>query len=144
MFLNIFKVSRFFKVLVDGHNLVPLFFVDGHNSVPLFRGRVWFPALPFSMNFMTVFRSLWPAINSQTGLGLLSSTTPQGAHTEKYLRNHVKSTRNQIVFIIFRLIWIQTDVLLDPNQSENGKYNLISVWFYKISKRFLCVQEVIY
>ena len=36
MFLNIFKVSRFFKVLVDGHNLVPLFFVDGHNSVPLF------------------------------------------------------------------------------------------------------------
>ena len=26
-----------------------------------------------------------------------------------------------------------------PNQSENGKYNLISVWFNKISKTFLCV-----
>ena len=25
------------------------------------------------------------------------------------------------------------------NQSENGKYNLISVWFNKISKIFLCV-----
>ena len=26
-----------------------------------------------------------------------------------------------------------------PNQSENGKYNLISGWFDKISKKFLCV-----
>ena len=25
------------------------------------------------------------------------------------------------------------------NQSENGKYNVISVWFDKIRKRFLCV-----
>ena len=46
-------------------------------------------------------------------------------HTEKYFRNLIKSTRDQIVFTIFRLIWIQTDVRLDPNQSENGKYNLI-------------------
>ena len=27
-----------------------------------------------------------------------------------------------------------------PNQAENGKYNLISVWFNKISKKILCVQ----
>ena len=26
-----------------------------------------------------------------------------------------------------------------PNQLGNGKYNLISVWFTKISERFLCV-----
>ena len=26
-----------------------------------------------------------------------------------------------------------------PNQSENGKYNLVSVWFKEIPKRFLCV-----
>ena len=26
-----------------------------------------------------------------------------------------------------------------PNQSKNGKYNLISVWFKKISERFICV-----
>ena len=28
---------------------------------------------------------------------------------------------------------------MDPNQSKNNKFNLISVWFDKISKRFLCV-----
>ena len=27
------------------------------------------------------------------------------------------------------------------NQSKNGKYNLISVWLDKISKRFLCVYK---
>ena len=48
-------------------------------------------------------------------------------------------SRNQIVFTIFRLIWIQTEFGMDPNQSENGKYYLISVRFNKISKRFLCV-----
>ena len=47
-------------------------------------------------------------------------------HAEKYFQNLIKSTRNQIVFTIFRLIWNQTDIRLDPNQSENGKYNLIS------------------
>ena len=30
----------------------------------------------------------------------------------------------------------QSDIRFDPNQSENVKYNLISVWFNKISKRF--------
>ena len=49
-------------------------------------------------------------------------------HTEKSFRNLIKPTRNQIVFTIFRLIWNQTDVRLVPNQWENGKYNLISVW----------------
>ena len=33
-------------------------------------------------------------------------------HTEKSFRNLIKSTRNQIVFTIFRLIWNQTDVHL--------------------------------
>ena len=47
-------------------------------------------------------------------------------HTETFFRNLIESTRNQIVFTIFWLIWIQADVRLVPNQSENGKYNLIS------------------
>ena len=47
-------------------------------------------------------------------------------HTENYFRNHIRSTQNQNVFTIFRLIRIQTEVRLDANQSENGKYNLIS------------------
>ena len=37
------------------------------------------------------------------------------------------------------MIWNQTVVRLVPNQSENGKYNLILGWFNKISKKFLCV-----
>ena len=39
--------------------------------------------------------------------------------TEMHFRNLISSNRNQIVFTIFRLIWNQTDVRLDPNQSEN-------------------------
>ena len=42
--------------------------------------------------------------------------------------------QKQIVFTTFRLIWIQTEVRLYANQLEIGKYNLISGWFYKISK----------
>ena len=59
--------------------------------------------------------------------------------TEKSLRNLIKSTQTQIEITTFRLIWNQTDDRLVPNQSENGKYNLISVLFNKIQKRFLCV-----
>ena len=40
--------------------------------------------------------------------------------------NIIKSNRNNhIIFINFRLNWNLTDVRLVPNQSENGKYNLI-------------------
>ena len=60
-------------------------------------------------------------------------------HTEKSFRNLIKSTGNQIVFTVFRLTWIQTDVRLVLNQPKNGKYNLISGWFNKIPKKFLCV-----
>ena len=47
-------------------------------------------------------------------------------HTEKYFRNLIKSSQNQIVLSIFRMIYVQTDIGLDPNQLGNGKYNLIS------------------
>ena len=60
-------------------------------------------------------------------------------HTEKLFLNFIKSTRNQIVFTMHRLICLQTDVRLDPNQSGNGKYNMISGIFNKIWKWFLCV-----
>ena len=46
-------------------------------------------------------------------------------HTEKYFRNIIKSTRGQIVFTIFRLLWNQTDIRLVPTHSEYGKYYLI-------------------
>ena len=47
-------------------------------------------------------------------------------HTKNFFRNLIKSTRSQIVFTIFRLIWIQMEFRFDPNKQENGKYNLIS------------------
>ena len=37
------------------------------------------------------------------------------------------------------LINLEPNVRLDPNQSQNGKYNLILGLFNKISKIFLCV-----
>ena len=35
-------------------------------------------------------------------------------HTEKSFRSLIILIRNQIVLTIFRLIWIQTDIRLDP------------------------------
>ena len=65
-------------------------------------------------------------------------------HTGKYFQNFIKSTRNQIAFTIFWFIWIQMDARLDPYQSENGKYNLISGWFNKISKTFLSAYTLVW
>ena len=87
-----------------------------------------------------LYREMWA---SQTAD--VSYSSP--AHTEKYFLNLVELTRNQIVFTIFRLIWIQTGFRLDPNQSENGKYNLISGWFNNIWNYFsvsTCKQRLIY
>ena len=56
-------------------------------------------------------------------------------HTNKSVRNLIKSNRNQISFTMYRLVWNQTNGRLVPNQSENGKYNPISVWSNKILER---------
>ena len=63
-------------------------------------------------------------------------------HTEKYFWNLIKSNWNQVLFTVSWLIWNQTDVRFVLNKSVHGKCNLISVWFIKISKRFLCVYVV--
>ena len=68
-----------------------------------------------------------------------SGSMQLGNTHRKYFPNLIESNGNQIVFTMHRLISNQTDVLLVPNQLENGKYNLIWVWFNKISKIFLCV-----
>ena len=57
----------------------------------------------------------------------------------KSTRDSCRIIRNPIVFTIFWLIWNQIIFHLVPNQSENGKYNRVFVWFNKIWKRFLCV-----
>ena len=51
----------------------------------------------------------------------------KGLHAGKSFWKRVNSKRNQILFTIFQLIYIQTDDRLDPYQSGNDKYNLISV-----------------
>ena len=42
------------------------------------------------------------------------------SHTEKYFFNLVKSTRNQIVFTIFRMIWIQIN------------WNMVKIIYFQI------------
>ena len=70
---------------------------------------------------------------------IISGRWPIERYTEKSFRNLINSNWNQIVYTIFRLIWNQTDFRLVTNQSKNGKYNLISVWFNKIPKKIsLC------
>ena len=57
-------------------------------------------------------------------------------------RSYINSERKNVwITSHLRLIWNQTDVQLIPNESENGRYNLISVWINTISKRFLCALD---
>ena len=56
-------------------------------------------------------------------------------HTEKSFQNLIKSNPIHILFTILKLIWNETDVRLVLNRSENGKYNMISVWLNKIPKK---------
>ena len=65
--------------------------------------------------------------NGLFNMRYLPSLVSSDVYTEKYFRNLIKSNRNQIVFTMQRLTWNETDVRLVPKQSENDKYNLISV-----------------
>ena len=70
----------------------------------------------------------------KVGIGRILNThlhpltqVPTCIHTEKYFRNLLISNQNLSVFTITQLICNQTEVRLVSNQSEYGKYNLISV-----------------
>ena len=47
----------------------------------------------------------------------------------------------QIVFTFFKFIWNRMELSSIWNQSKNGKYNLILVWFIKTENWFLRVYE---
>jgi len=87
-----------------------------------------------SVVFDFFYEQVWQILN-KWGNNWESETDRQfedlnvGIDTENSFRNLIKSSRIQIVFTIFQLIWNQTDVRLVPNRSANGKYNRISVWF---------------
>ena len=78
-------------------------------------------------------------------LGSLSdSCTPFfPVQTEFFFWNLIKLNRKQIVFTIFWLIRNTNGhcPFAVPTKLENGKYNLNSVWFNTILKRFLCVWD---
>ena len=61
--------------------------------------------------------------------------------TKVLLKVTTTAKKKKTISIANRLIWNQTDIRLIPNQSENGKYNLISGWCNKISQcvRTSCV-----
>ena len=60
------------------------------------------------------------------------------AHCASFIsRNYFWKERK----IIFRLIWNQTMSVFCSKSIGNGKYNLILVWFNKISKIFLCMYK---
>ena len=75
------------------------------------------------------------------GLGQVCNVLILVSTRREFFFEIIKSNLNKIAYTILWFIWNQTDVRLVPNQSENGKYNLISAWFNKISKRFLCVYK---
>ena len=55
------------------------------------------------------------------------------AYTEKSFWNLINSIRNQIVFTIFRLIWIQTDVSV---WIQINRWMVNTIWFRVDSIRF--------
>ena len=63
--------------------------------------------------------------DSYTHAGLIGVAFPGRLHTEISFRNLIKSTRNQIVYTIFRLIWIQTDTFRLPFQMNLKMVNTI-------------------
>ena len=84
-------------------------------------------AQPVNLNLARTEKYIWKNFCMEIYIQLFIANSC--VHTEKYFWNLNKSNRNQIVFTIFELIWNQMDgrTFAVPNQSENDKYNLISV-----------------
>ena len=110
-----------------------------YNHVTLYRlDNIWDTSRKICHRCNLAFRKRI-TVYSRFDIGTFFSDILFALNTDKSFPSLIKSTRNLIVFTIFRLIWSQTDVSLDLNQSVYGKYNLISVWFNKSSERFICV-----
>ena len=109
-FANFYQVSNFFFELLSNF----IFFAN------------FYQISIFFLNFHQVSNFF---ITDQTGkTTAIRREKIRGRLESKYFRNLIKSNQNQIVFTMHRLIWYQTDASgCVPNQSENGKYNLISV-----------------
>ena len=65
-------------------------------------------------------------------------------NTHRYIFEILSNQTEIRLYLLFSVRFGTTNgqcPFADPNISENGMYILISVWFDKISKRFLCVQR---
>ena len=65
-------------------------------------------------------------------------------HTQKSTSDYCLFNQYQIIFAIFRLISNQMEFRLVQNQSENAKYNLISVSFTRIRGRLFCAPVIMH
>ena len=110
-----------------------------------------FPVLP-SLNSLFIFylpRYIlqdFPPISSQAPchscLVVIEQRQPsqQRAHTENFSESYyIKPKSDCIYHFPIDLEPNGPCLLAVPNESENGIYNLISVWFNKIPKSFPCV-----
>ena len=61
------------------------------------------------------------------------------AHREIFSKSYKLNPKSDCIYHFAIDLESNGHVCLVPNQSENGKFNMISKWFNKISKRFLCV-----
>ena len=101
------------------------------------------PLMPYSTVMLEGFQGEplnWPSVVLRDA-NLSDGCTCDGCsfsilHAEKYFPNLIKSNPNQIVFTMHP-DWFGTAngrcPFAVPNQSVHGEYNLISVWFNKIS-----------
>ena len=68
-----------------------------------------------------------------------SKTTSERAEVGRVEVGRTEVGRAEVGFTIFLLIWNQMKFYSVPNQSENGKYNLIPVYWTRMRSRFVCV-----
>ena len=93
-----------------------IIFQNSLNIIQIFRFTI-----PPATDPTFIYRSSESLIHRQAFFIEVLNHGTSCLHTEKSFRNLSISNRNQ---------------------SENGKYNLISVWFDKISKWFLCLYKM--
>ena len=107
----------------------------------------WSPTIHIEKSFQNIFRSnqIWIVItlfwfiSHQKKMRLVPNWSEDGKYNPiqvdiiRFIKDFSVSKQNQIILNIYNTVCFVI------NQSEHSKYNLISIWFNKISKRFLCV-----
>ena len=117
--------------------------VSRHHGAPL-RGPPWNPSDHHSTTVLRSFRGRPQSCRETPASRTAAVSFCKTIHTEKYFRSikQIKPKSDCIYHPPTDLEQETDSVRLVPNQSENSKYNLFSVWFNKIWKIFPCVYNV--